>query len=100
MIIMKLQKLTQKEIQKELLKLDGWNILNKKLYKEFIFSNFEDAFGFMTIASLHIEKLDHHPEWCNIFNKIKISLITHDVSGISNKDIKLAKILNKLQANK
>ena len=84
-------------IKEELRNLKGWNIVNDKLHKEFIFDDFNQAFGFMTRAAMHIEKLNHHPEWSNAYNRITVDLTTHDVGGITDNDIKLAKILNSLE---
>lgn len=67
-----------------------WTIENSKLYKEFRFSNFANAFGFMSTVAIYAEKHDHHPEWSNVYNKVSIALTTHDVGGISQKDFDLA----------
>ena len=76
--------------------LRGWTVRGGKLYKEFRFSSFNEAFGFMTRAALEIEKIDHHPEWCNVYNMITIRLTTHDAGGITTKDISLARTLDLL----
>ena len=89
-------KLSDDEIRKELTNLSGWSVVNGKLHKEFIFKDFIEAFGFMTTAALHIEKMNHHPEWFNVYNKIKIDLVTHDAGGITQNDVNLAKTLNSL----
>ncbi|NLQ17336.1 4a-hydroxytetrahydrobiopterin dehydratase [Marinomonas sp. M1K-6] len=68
-----------------------WTIENDKLSKTFKFKDFQHAFGFMTLCALYAEKQDHHPEWFNVYNKVKVQLTTHDVSGISPKDFDLAK---------
>ena len=91
-----LTKLSDEQIQAELNDLNGWSVVNGKLHKEFEFSDFNEAFGFMTRASMHIEKMNHHPEWFNVYNKLIIDLMTHDVGGITENDINLAKILNSL----
>ena len=91
-----MEKLTQEQIENELKNLEGWSISKGKLRKEFEFEDFNAAFGFMTRAALHIEKLNHHPEWFNVYNKLTIELTTHDAQGITQNDIKLAKILNSL----
>ena len=91
-----LTKLSDEQIQAELNDLNGWSVVNGKLHKEFEFSDFNEAFGFMTRASMHIEKMNHHPEWFNVYNKLVIDLMTHDASGITENDINLAKILNSL----
>ncbi|MSS85741.1 MAG: 4a-hydroxytetrahydrobiopterin dehydratase [Thaumarchaeota archaeon] len=89
-------KLSDSTINEELKKLSGWSIKNNKLYKEFQFDNFNQAFGFMTRAAMEIEKMNHHPEWFNVYNRITVELTTHDVGGITNNDVTLAKILNSL----
>ena len=93
---MGLTKLSDEQIQAELNDLDGLSVVNGKLHKEFEFSDFNEAFGFMARASMHIEKMNHHPEWFNVYNKLVIDLMTHDASGITENDINLAKILNSL----
>jgi len=93
---MGLTKLSDEQIQAELNDLDGWSVVNGKLHKEFEFSDFNEAFWFMVRASMHIEKMNHHPEWFNVYNKLVIDLMTHDAGGITENDINLAKILNSL----
>ncbi len=93
---MAVSKLSDEQIRKELANLPGWSIVDGKLHKEFTFKNFIEAFGFMTTAALHIEKMNHHPEWFNVYNKIKVDLVTHDAGGITQNDINLARILNSL----
>jgi len=90
-------KLTVESIDTELKNLKGWTIINNKIHKEFEFTDFNQAFGFMTRAAMHIEKMNHHPEWFNVYNKIVIDLTTHDAGGITQNDINLAKILNSLE---
>ena len=94
---MRPEKLTDSQIQEELKNLPGGSIQNGKLHKEFVFKDFNEAFGFMTKAALHAEKMDHHPEWFNVYNKLKVDLMTHDASGITSNDIVLAKILESLK---
>ena len=95
-VFMTLTKLSDDQIQIALSDLVGWSVLNGKLHKEFEFSDFNEAFGFMARASMHIEKMNHHPEWFNVYNKLVIDLMTHDAGGITENDINLAKILNSL----
>jgi len=90
------EKLSDEQIGKELSNIPGWNVMNGKLHKDFVFKDFIDAFGFMSRAAIHIEKMNHHPEWFNVYNKIKVDLVTHDAGGITQNDINLAKILNSL----
>ncbi|XP_013382105.1 probable pterin-4-alpha-carbinolamine dehydratase [Lingula anatina] len=79
------------------LKSAGWVMVDGRdaIYKEFMFKNFNQAFGFMTRVALLAEKMDHHPEWFNVYNKVQITLSTHDVSGLSDKDVKLANFIEK-----
>jgi len=93
---MRVTKIPHKEIEKELKDMQGWTIVEDKLHKEFQFDDFNQAFGFMTRAAMHIEKMNHHPEWFNVYNKLIVDLTTHDAGGITENDIKLAKTLNSL----
>ncbi|MEM3090019.1 MAG: 4a-hydroxytetrahydrobiopterin dehydratase [Candidatus Nitrosotenuis sp.] len=92
-----MEKLSDEKIRDELTGLDGWTIKDGKLHKDFVFDDFVEAFGFMSRASLHIERINHHPEWFNVYNKLSVDLTTHDAGGITQNDIALAKILNSLQ---
>ena len=74
----------------------SWIIDNKTIRKEFKFYNFIDAFGFMSKVALLSEKMDHHPDWQNTYNKVKIELTTHDKGGITSNDTKLAESIDKL----
>ena len=69
----------------------------QKLYKEFKFVDFVAAFGFMTQVAMLAERANHHPEWFNVYNKVRISLTTHDADGISKRDFELAQEISKLQ---
>ena len=91
-----MMRLSQTDIDEELKSLPGWSVVNEKLHKEFQFDSFNQAFGFMTRAAMEIEKMNHHPEWFNAYNRIIIELTTHDAGGITKNDINLAKILNSL----
>ncbi len=91
-----MMRLSQTDIDEELKNLPGWSVVNEKLHKEFQFDSFNQAFGFMTRAAVEIEKMNHHPEWFNVYNKITIELTTHDAGGITKNDVNLAKILNSL----
>jgi len=91
-----MMKLSSDQISEELKNLPGWSVKDEKLHKDFEFGDFNEAFGFMTRAAMHIEKMNHHPEWFNVYNKLTVDLTTHDAGGITENDIGLAKILNSL----
>jgi 4a-hydroxytetrahydrobiopterin dehydratase len=92
------RKLSNQEIEEEVTKLPGWKLVNGKLNKSFEFKDFIDAFGFMTKVAMQAEKFNHHPEWFNVYNKVRIELVTHDLNGISTYDVKLANAINKIQS--
>jgi 4a-hydroxytetrahydrobiopterin dehydratase len=77
---------------------NGWAMLPGRdaLVKTFVFRNFIEAFGFMTRAALWAEKWDHHPEWSNVYKTVHVTLITHDVDGLTDRDIKLATKMDSL----
>ncbi len=77
----------------------GWFIQNEKLTKEFLFDDFNAAFGFMTRCAMYADKVNHHPEWFNVYNKVRVQLTTHDVGGISAKDVDWAKTMDTYAAN-
>jgi len=91
-----MERLSPEKISEELKNLSGWSIKDEKLHKDFEFESFNQAFGFMTRAAMEIEKMNHHPEWFNVYNKLSVDLMTHDAGGITENDIQLAKILNSL----
>ena len=91
-----MMRLSQEKIAEELKNLPGWSVVNDKLHREIQFDSFNQAFGFMTRAAMEIEKMNHHPEWFNVYNKLVIELTTHDAGGITRNDINLARILNSL----
>ena len=88
------KKLDSDEIELGLSKISNWTLDNDRIKKTFEFKNFGDAFAFMTRMAIEIERMNHHPEWFNVYNKINVELTTHDVGGISNFDFKLAKIMD------
>ncbi len=90
-------RLSDEQIRTGLAELPGWSVVNSKLHKDFIFDDFVEAFGFMCKAAIYIEKMNHHPEWFNVYNKISVDLTTHDAGGITQNDITLAKTLNSLK---
>ncbi|XP_062309554.1 pterin-4-alpha-carbinolamine dehydratase 2-like [Osmerus eperlanus] len=80
------------------LKATGWVEVDDRdaIYKELHFKTFNQAFGFMTRVALQAEKMNHHPEWFNVCNKVQITLTTHDCGGLSKRDIRLAKFIDKV----
>ena len=76
--------------------LPGWSLVDGKLHRELVFSDFNAAFGFMTRVALIAEAMGHHPEWCNVWNRVVIDLTTHDTGGLSNLDQQLAQRINAL----
>jgi 4a-hydroxytetrahydrobiopterin dehydratase len=92
-------KLTDNEVEEAIADLDGWRIENGKLDRHFKFANFIQAFSFMTSVAIEAEKMDHHPEWGNVYNKVSVQLITHDAGGITQLDIDLAKKMNALSGD-
>jgi 4a-hydroxytetrahydrobiopterin dehydratase len=89
-------KLSDDEIKQALQKLDGWTVKDAKLHREYQFPDFPNAFGFMTTAAIRIEKMNHHPEWFNVYNRVHIDLTTHDSGGITQKDVDLALLLEEI----
>ena len=75
----------------------NWNLESNQLTREFIFKDFVEAFGFMTQVALLAQQANHHPEWTNVYNKVKINLSTHDAGGITEKDFDLAKEIEKIK---
>ena len=92
------QKLSDSERSDALAELTGWthDADRDAISKRFGFDDFVAAFGFMTRVALHAEKADHHPEWSNVYNKVDITLTTHDCDGLSERDVKLAKVIDGL----
>jgi 4a-hydroxytetrahydrobiopterin dehydratase len=92
------QKLTGDARKSALGKLSGWSETPGRdaISKKFVFADFSAAFGFMTRAALVAEKLDHHPEWSNVYKTVEVTLSTHDAGGLTELDVKLAEAMNKL----
>jgi 4a-hydroxytetrahydrobiopterin dehydratase len=96
----KYHKLSGSEIDSAISSLEGWVLKESKLHRSMKFRNFVEAFTFMTEVALHAEKMDHHPEWFNVYNTVTIDLMTHAVNGISDHDIKLANLINSVYDRK
>ena len=82
------------ELKEALAGLTGWAVVDGKLHKEYKFADFIHAFGFMATSAIAIEKMNHHPEWFNVYNRVTVDLTTHDAQGITSKDVELAKVLD------
>ena len=91
-------KLTGEARKSALAKLSGWSEVSGRdaITRKFVFRDFNAAFGFMTRAALVAEKLDHHPEWFNVYKTVEVTLSTHDAGGVTELDVKLAGTMNEL----
>ncbi|PDT13282.1 4a-hydroxytetrahydrobiopterin dehydratase [Rhizobium sp. M1] len=99
---MKSEKLERAAVEAQLAGLSGWalNDAASSISKTFKFSNFIEAFGFMTEAAITAEKLNHHPEWFNVYSRVDVTLNTHDAGGLTELDFKLAKAMEKAAARR
>jgi len=95
---MPVPQLTEAEREQALPELPGWTLREDRLAitRELKFRNFSEAFAFMTRVALIAEKQDHHPEWSNVYNRVSITLTTHDAGGLSQRDLKMAKAIDRL----
>jgi 4a-hydroxytetrahydrobiopterin dehydratase len=86
--------------QAALAKISGWTEVKggDAISKKFVFKDFNEAFGFMTRAALVAEKMDHHPEWFNVYKTVEVTLSTHDAGGMTELDVKLALAMDKIAA--
>ena len=89
-------KLSDADIATRLAATPGWSLANGKLHRDFKFDDFVAAFGFMARCALVAERMNHHPEWFNVYNKVNVDLATHDAGGITAKDFELAAAMSKL----
>ncbi len=91
------KKLTEEEIQNALKLLPGWQVQDGKLTKQYKFASFAQALGWMVAVGIEADKIDHHPEWANVYNRVSVSLVTHDLGNvISSWDVELAKKMDEL----
>ena len=93
---MTISPLTPDQLQAELGTLDDWHVKEGKLSRDFTFKDFVEAFAFMTRVAELAESHQHHPEWFNVYNRLRIDLTTHDAGGISTRDFELARAINAL----
>jgi 4a-hydroxytetrahydrobiopterin dehydratase len=89
-------RLSADDAQQRLGEVPGWDLVDDALVRTFVFTNFVKAFGFMASAAIVAEKLNHHPEWMNVYNRVTVRLSTHDVGGLSELDFDLAGKLSEL----
>jgi 4a-hydroxytetrahydrobiopterin dehydratase len=89
-------KLADAEVRQALARVPKWELRDGKLHREFAFSDFSQAFAFMTRVALAAEKENHHPDWSNSWNKVVIDLSSHDVKGLSRRDFDLASVIDTL----
>ena len=99
------EKISTDERSRALAQLDGWEAAKDReaIVKEYRFANFSQAFAWMTQAALLAEKMDHHPEWTNVYSRVSVALTTHDAGGITRNDLDMAKQMDlyaKLYAQK
>ena len=81
------------ELQAALARLPEWRVEGGKLAREYRFRDFADAFAFMGACALRIHALDHHPEWSNVYSRVRVELVTHDAGGITARDVELAGVM-------
>ena len=85
-----MEKLSDNQIKEQLTSFEGWEYNDNGIEKSFQFDNFKAAFAAMTHIAFEAETADHHPEWSNVYNRLKIRLSTHDAGGVTDKDFDLA----------
>jgi 4a-hydroxytetrahydrobiopterin dehydratase len=96
---MAIARLTDAERAEALAHLPGWTLRDDGLAitRTFRFGDFAEAFAFMTRVAIHAEKVDHHPEWFNVYNRVEITLTTHDAGGLSKRDVALAEVIGGME---
>lgn len=87
--------LTESELADAIDALDGWALVDGRLRRELKFSDFAEAFAFMTRVAIQAEKMDHHPEWSNVYNRVTIELTTHECDAVSERDVDLARHIDR-----
>lgn len=99
---MRYEKLDQDAVQQALADVDDWRLSEDgcAISRDFSFGDFTQAFAFMTECALVAEKMDHHPEWFNVYRRVDVRLTTHDVGGLTTHDFKLAATMDKIAARR
>lgn len=87
---------TEKEVQEKLQDFEGWEYDENAIHTAFEFENFKETFTIMTRIAFEAERLAHHPDWSNVYNKLHITLSTHDAGGVTDKDFEFAKVIDQL----
>ena len=87
-------RLSEAEVAQKLAQLPGWKLVDGKLQRTFQFEDFATAIGFLTAVAIHADRLDHHPNWTNVYNRVEVTLWTHDVGGLTGLDFALAAKMN------
>jgi 4a-hydroxytetrahydrobiopterin dehydratase len=90
------RKLSEDEIRSRLADLPGWGLGSRGVRREFRFADFNAAFGFLTRVALVAERMDHHPEWSNVYDRVTIELSTHDAGGVTDVDFELARAISRI----
>ena len=93
-------RLTEEQVRGRLGEVGGWEFAEGELRREFEFGDFVEAFGFMSSVALAAEKLDHHPNWSNVYNRVRVGLSTHDADGVTDFDFALAARIDQLASSK
>lgn len=95
-----IQKLNAADRAAQIAALHGWQAVTDRdaIHRQFKFADFNEAFGFMTRVAIKAQEMDHHPEWFNVYNKVEITLSTHDAGGVTERDIKLAAFIDSITA--
>lgn len=88
--------LSEAEVQAALAELPGWAVQDGKLHRVYKFDSFAAAIGWMVSVAVHADKIDHHPEWRNVYSRVWVDLWTHDLEAISSRDVELARHMEKL----
>ncbi len=81
----------------------NWTFSNERggvMVREFVLRNFAQAMGFMTEVAIHAEKANHHPEWFNVYNRVRVTLTTYDSSGLTERDLRLAQVMDRIYAER
>ena len=97
---MKITKASKVQIEAFISQNKPWCLEDGKLHREFQFADFVAAFGFMTEVAIRAQSQDHHPEWFNVYKKVVVDLATHEADGITERDFKLAKAMDKIAAGR